>query len=107
VRKPSAARLTREDLLTVIENYRRHGRDTSELEQLLREAFPVTSGDEIPSVDEMVAELREKSPVTEGSCCLCGAAGTLLSGVCGTCFLPWATRIAEDSISRRKRNKRR
>jgi hypothetical protein len=105
--KSSAARLTREEFLEIIENYRNHGRDTAELEQALREAFPSTAGDGIPQVDEMVTELREKSPMTEGICCVCGAEGTLLSGVCETCFLPWATKIAEDRIARMRRNKQR
>jgi hypothetical protein len=102
-----ADRLTREDVLIIIENYRRNGRDTTDLENFLREAFSGTSKNEIASVDQMVAELRKKSPMTQGSCSVCGAAGALLSGVCEICFLPWATKVAEDNIARVRKNKQR
>jgi hypothetical protein len=100
------AQLTREDVMVIIENYRRHGRDIADLERFLQEAFPGISKGETPSVDKMVAELRKRSPVTEGSC-VCGAAGTLYSGVCETCFLPWATKVAEDNIARVRKNQQR
>jgi len=103
----STARLNREEFLEIIKNYRNHGRDTAELEQALREAFPSAAGDGIPRVDETVAELRKQSPVTEGACCLCGVEGKLLGGVCEKCFLPWATKIVEDKIARVRKNKQR
>jgi hypothetical protein len=103
---PNAARLTKEDFLTVIENYRRNGRDTTELEKAFQEAFPDSAKDETLTVEARVAELRSQSPVTEGTCYLCGAEGTLRGGVCETCFLPWATKVAEDNIARTKRNRR-
>jgi len=102
-----AGRVTREDVLVIIENYKKHGRDTTELENFLQEAFPGTSKDETASVDQMVAELREKSPVTEGNCCVCGSEGTLFSGVCETCFVPWATQVAEANIARVRKSKQR
>jgi hypothetical protein len=102
-----AGQLTREDVLVIIENYREQGRDTTELEAFLQNAFPGTSKSETPSVDHMVAELREKSPVTQGSCSICGADGSLLSGVCESCFLSWATKTAEDNIARVRKSKQR
>jgi hypothetical protein len=105
--KSNATRLTREEFLGIIENYRNHGRDTAELEKALQEAFPNTSQNDTPPMEEMVAELREKSPVTEGTCCVCGAKGILLSGVCETCFLPWALKVAEDNIARVRKSKQR
>jgi hypothetical protein len=101
------SRITKEDVLVIIDNYKRNGRDTTELETFLREAFSGTSKDETPSIDQMVADLRKKSPMTEGKCSICGAAGTLLSGVCETCFLPWATKVAGNSIARVKKSKQR
>lgn len=100
-----SSQVTREDVLVIIDNYKKNGRDTAELENFLREAFPGTSKSETPSVDQMVAELRKKSPATQGNCSICGAGGTLLSGVCETCFVPWATRVAEDNIARVRKNK--
>jgi len=100
-------RLTKEEVLGIIDNYRTHGRDTTELEKALQEAFPSIPENETFSVDEMIAELRKKSPVTEGSCCTCGTEGTLLNGVCETCFLSWATKVIEDNIAKIKRNKQR
>lgn len=102
-----STQVTREDVLVIIDNYRKQGQDTTELEQFLQEAFPSTSKNETPSADRMIAELRKKSPVTEGSCSTCGAEGTLLSGVCEICFLPWATKVAEDNIMKVKKNKQR
>jgi hypothetical protein len=103
----NATRLTKEEFLSIIENYRNHGRDTTELEKFLQEAFPETSKNETASVNQMVAELWKKSPVTQGKCSLCGAEGTLISDVCEKCFVPWATRVSEDSIARMRRNKQR
>ena len=103
--KSSAGQFTREDVLNIIDNYKKNGRDITELENFLREAFPGTSKNETASVDQMVAELRKKSPATQGNCSLCGAEGTLLSGVCETCFVPWVTRVAEDNIARMRKRK--
>src|SRR4030042_4514485 len=100
MRNPSATRLTREEFLGVIDNYRNHGRDTAALERSLREAFPGVPGNAISTLDERIAELRKQSPVTEGSCSVCGAAGTLYSGVCESCFLAWATKVAESNLIR-------
>lgn len=100
-----AGQVTREDVLVIIDNYKKNGRDTTELENFLREAFPGTSKDETASVDQMVAELRKRSPVTQGICSICGAGGTLVSGVCEKCFLPWATNVVEANIARMRKNK--
>lgn len=107
--KPNVTRLTKEEFLAVIDNYRNHGRDTTELEKALQEAFPNTieHKHETLTIDEKIAELREQSPVTEGNCGICGTRGTLLGGVCETCFLPWATKVAEDNIAKIRKNKRR
>jgi hypothetical protein len=99
--------ITREDVQTIIENYRRHGRDTTELETFLAEAFAGRSKTEIASVDQLVAELRKKSPITQGTCSLCEAQGTLVSGVCDACFLPWAMQTAEAKIARMTKDKQR
>lgn len=100
MRNPNATRLTREEFLQVIDNYRNNGRDTAELERALEEAFPSTVRGETPTVDAKIAELRKQSPVTEGDCSICGTRSTLLGGVCETCFLPWATKVAEDNMTK-------
>jgi len=106
----NATRLTKEEFLAVIDNYRNTGRDTAELEKALQEAFPntVEHKHETSAMDiaAKITELREQSPVTEGNCSICGTNGTLLGGVCEACFLPWATKVAEDNLSRTKKNKR-
>lgn len=111
VKNPNAARLTKEEFLAVIDNYRNNGRDTTELEKALQEAFPsaVEHKPEMPTmdVDARVTELRKQSLVTEGDCTICGANGSLLGGVCETCFLPWATKVARDNVAKEEKNKRR
>ena len=111
VKNPNAAKLTKEEFLAIIDNYRNNGRDTTELEKTLEEAFPntVEHKHEIPTidVDAKIAELRKQSSVTEGSCSICGAKGYLLGGVCETCFLPWATKVAKDNVAKEEKNKRR
>lgn len=92
--------VTREDLLLIIDNYRRNGQDTAEIETFLRDTFLATSKNKIPGVQQMVTELQQKSAVTEGACSICGAVGGLLSGVCQACFLPWATKVAKDNLIR-------
>lgn len=101
----SKTRLTKEEFLTVIENYRRNGRDTAELEEAFREEFPDGPETEASTLGERIADLRSRSPVTEGACCLCGTEGSLHGGVCEKCFVPWATRVAENEAGARK-NKR-
>jgi len=103
----NVTRLTKEEFLGIIDNYRKRGRDTTELEKTLEESFPSSQDHDITTIDEKVAELRKQSPVTEGNCCICGTKGTLFGGVCETCFLPWATKVAEDNIVRMKKNKQR
>lgn len=104
---PNVTKLTKEDFLGIIDNYRKHGRDPTELEKALEESFPSSQDHDITTIDEKVAELRKQSPVTEGNCSICEAKGTLLGGVCETCFLPWATKVAEDNIAKTKKNKQR
>jgi hypothetical protein len=103
----NTTRLTREEFLGIIDNYRNHGRDITELERALQEAFPGILKNDTTTVDARVAELRSQSSVTEGNCSVCGAKGTLLGGVCEACFLPWATKVAEDNIARVRKNKQR
>lgn len=107
MKNPNVTRLTKEEFLAVIDNYRNNGRDTTELEKALQEAFPSTPENKPLTVDAEIAKLREQSPVTEGDCSICGAKGPLLGDVCETCFLPWATKVAGDNIARAKKTKRR
>lgn len=53
-------------------------------------------------LERLVEEMRQKSPVTEGKCAVCGTEGKLLSGVCEACFLPWATDSAKSQMRWRK-----
>ena len=107
MKNPNATRLTKEEFLAVIANYRNNGRDTAELEKALQEAFPSVSEDKPLTIDAEIAKLREQSPVTVGNCSICGTMGTLLGGVCETCFLSWVTKVAEDNIAKIRENKRR
>jgi predicted amidophosphoribosyltransferase len=54
-------------------------------------------------VEKLVEEMKQKSPVTEGVCPKCGKEGKLLSGVCETCFIPWATEAARSQLRWKKR----
>jgi len=103
----SPTRLTRDEFLVIINNYKMHGRDTTELEKALNETNPGSSFEEIPDFRARIEELRKQSPVTQGKCSICASEGTLRSGVCETCFESWAARIAEDNISRAKRDRER
>ncbi|MBW2632273.1 MAG: hypothetical protein JRC90_11070 [Deltaproteobacteria bacterium] len=57
---------------------------------------------ELGELEQLITEMREKSPVTEGKCAVCGAEGKLLSGVCETCFVPWAREAALSKMRWRK-----
>lgn len=54
-------------------------------------------------LERLVEEMRQKSPVTEGECAVCGTKGKLLSGVCEACFLPWATEAAKSQMRWRRK----
>jgi hypothetical protein len=99
--------VTKDDVLIIIENYRKHGRDTTELENFLQDAFSHNSSNAIVSVNQVIIWLKKNSPVTQGTCSLCGVEGRLLNGVCETCFLPWATKVAQDNVARVKKNRQR
>lgn len=104
----SKTTLTKQEFEVIIKNYKDQGRDTTDLEQVLNDTFPSTrknEGSKDMFLSQKVAELREASPVTQGQCPLCNREGRLISGVCETCFEPWATKVASDALTRATRIK--
>ncbi len=92
-----ATRLTTEQFETIIENYKRNGRDTSELTEFLHEVPSKIARDSRASREtgSSVSELMAQSVITEGRCQICGKEGKLYSETCEGCFRNWVNSLDE------------
>lgn len=49
-------------------------------------------------LEKIVEEMRQKAEVSTGQCAVCQKEAKLFSGVCDTCFIPWAAEAARSQL---------
>ena len=112
---PSIVRLSKKELIDLIEETEAAGNDTTELRSLLaeveerrwqparREAPPEARPEEM-TTEEHVESLRQQSFIEHGKdleCMVChNKVATLVSGTCENCFRQWALTIKSRRLTR-------
>jgi len=92
-------RLTENEFRGMVEKIRNGSVDPDVVKQL--EDFATETDINIhskaePDMEYELDELRRQSPISEGECPICGNGGTLISGVCDSCFKTWASSVVRE-----------
>ena len=107
---PGIVRLSKKELIELIEEAEAVGNDAAELRNLLAQVtekkgtqqqaslgVPSEANPEEPTTEEHIEALRQQSPIEQGKdlgCMVChNKVDTLVSGTCENCFREWALTI--------------